>query len=87
MEDALILLEYECEDETGRYITTVIADRKDNKTFVLHYLDFPEIVQICPETVKQGTIKNMIRTLFSQEGVIPRVKFYNQRMIDREEFA
>jgi len=42
------------------------------------------MVQICAINEKQSIIKNMIRTLVSQEGVIPKVKYYRHYYLEED---
>ena len=80
---ATFIIEFECTDDTGRYISPVICQRRGDR-LVIYYMDFPDIIQICHHTAKTSVIKNMIRFLFTQEGVIPRVKFYKAEEVDIE---
>lgn len=80
------ILDFECTDETGRYLTSILAEPRGHM-LVLKYLDFPDIVQICNSKEKQSLIKNMIWKLFSQEGVAPsKIKYYRSYEIEDEKW-
>jgi hypothetical protein len=47
------ILDFECTDETGRYMTSVLCTPRCHM-IVMKYLDFPSMVQICAINEKQS---------------------------------
>lgn len=79
MTSYLIIIDFECLDLTGRYISTVILDRRGDK-YICHYSDFPNISSILTIT-QLHFISGTLKTILSEEsGIVPRVKFYRKEI-------
>jgi len=78
MDDHLYVINFDCEDITGKYISSVILEKK-SRMYVAYYADFENITTISrTRRDLDYWLPKMIVTLFAEEsGIVPRVKFRN----------
>ena len=85
MKDHFLVLNFECEDVTGTYISVVVLEKR-KEMYVAHYADFDNVISISAN--RRGIniwIPTILRTLLANEsGVIPKVKFLNSELHEKD---
>lgn len=85
MDDHLYVLNFDCEDATGKYISSVVLEKR-NGMYVAYYVDFDKITTISrTRRDLDYWIPAMLKTLLAEEsGIIPRVRFRNIEYWEKE---
>lgn len=85
MKDHLLILNFDCEDVTGKFRTIVILEKR-NGMYVAHYADFENITTISrTRRDLDYWLPAMLRTMLAEEsGVTPKVRFRDAEVWEKE---
>lgn len=85
MSDHLLVLNFDCEDVTGNYVTSVVLERR-NGMYIAYYTDFDNITTISrTRRDLDYWLPAMLRTMLAEEsGIVPKVRFRNVEVWEKE---